>query len=351
MANTAMKEKVSVLRDSKVQDMRDPKVQDVYKTFLKEHDRNSDRTSHEYHSRINEFFEIMLGKDVRYVTQEDINTIKNKDVKEKFVESLLNRGNGNNTIITKLNSVRSFYNELLQNDIQVNPTVLSTRLKKEVKHHEYLNEGELLSILEFMKMEKDGMEKYLLTKMMAHTASRKTGTLSLKWDNIKKRSDINTGQAVWVVEYKGKGDKLLKAPISDEFYEELLQIKGDSENIFPELSKQGAYKRYERSLKKFGKVIGKNISFHSMKATGITLAYRMTKDMNLCKQLGGHESVSTTEIYIRDEESFTKQGSYLLSKKSDSSSFDSMSGDELKEFINRNPDLKQAIVMRLGSDA
>lgn len=324
-------------------------IQEVYGAFLSEHYRNSERTAKEYKSRVEEFFALTLGKDMEFITVEDIKSVKNKDVQTKFVDVLIERGNTAGTIKTKLHSVSSFYNALLKNEISVNPRALDVKLKKSVKHHEALSLKEYLGLLEFMKEESDGLEKYLYTKTLFHTGGRKTATLQFTWDKITQKKDVETGHMVWVIDFLGKGKKDTERPISDDFYNELKQLDNGQDKVFPILSSSdGAYKRYERSLKKYGKTIDRDISIHSLKATAITIGYQLTKDINLCKQLGAHSSMATTEIYIKEEKSYVNQLSYNMSRNMDESILDELSHEELLSFIKENDDIKLSILMRLG---
>lgn len=331
----------------------DDKVQRVYKSFMDS--RRSNRTREEYESRIDEFFSMTLKLRYRgmdFIKIEDIELIEKNDVINEFITPLKERGNSESTIITKINSVRSFYNELLSNNIKVNPMIFKHNLKKKTKHHVAMSHQEVLNLIDFMNSETDGLEKYLLAKMFFHTANRKTASVHMTWDEIERKRDVSTGENIWVVLSEDKGEKITGKPISDDFYNELCQLKRDDTNkLFPVLSSsEGAYKRFERSLKKFGKAIGKNLTIHGFKATAITIAFQMTKDIELCRQLGGHSDISTTGIYIREEEDYKKQLSYVMSKKIDNSLFDEMSGDDLKRFINQHSDLKRAIITRLGSN-
>ena len=322
-------------------------VYEIYDAFISAHRRNSEKTAQEYMSRVEEFFQMILGKHVRFLSAEEIQSIKNKDVQTLYVDKLLERKNSANTVVTKLRSVRSFYNDLLKNEIQVNPIALDVRLKTDVKHVNALTLTEYQNMLEFMKMESNGLEKYLLTKVLYHTANRKTATLNMTWeDNFIQKKDAITGEMVWIVRVLDKGKQWKEKPISDEFYEELQQIR-TSEKVFPVLSQKGADKRYERSLKKYSKMIGKNISFHSLKATAITIGYETTKDINKCKQLGGHSNIATTGIYIRDDESYTNQLSYSSSRELDESALLNMTHAELLNFLDENIDLKTQIILRL----
>ncbi|URJ76343.1 tyrosine-type recombinase/integrase (plasmid) [Bacillus velezensis] len=326
-------------------------VQDVYESFLSAHKRNSIKTFEEYNRRIVEFFQLTIQKHISNVTLQDIQSIKHSDIQTKYVDVLLERNNSANSILTKLHSVKSFYDDLLKNDLQVNPVSLKVRLKKDVKHHEALDIDEYRGLLDFMKEEKDGEEKYLYTKALFHTGQRRSATQYMRWEEsfIQKKDSI-TGDYVWLIRVRDKGKQWKETPISDDFYNEIQLLNKGQEFVFEELSKSGAIKRYERSLKKYGKKIGKSLSIHCMKATAITIGWEMSRDMNLCKQLGGHSSWATTEIYIREEKSFTNQLSYSMSSDLDDSILDGLSHQELLDVIKKNEDIKNRLLIRLNKN-
>jgi site-specific recombinase XerC len=326
-------------------------VKEVYDSFLSIHSRNSNRTVGEYRSRVEEFFKLVLGKDINHVTLEDIQSIKKKDVQTKFIDVLKERRNTNSTIKTKLNSIRSFYNEMLSNDLQVNPMIFRVKLNDDVVHHESLTYDELQELFEFMKNEKElAMEKYLLVKMMFTTANRKTATIGTKaesgltWEeSFAVVRDADSGEEINVVRVVDKGEKLSEKPISKEFYEELQEINKGQKYVF-----NFNPKTLTRSLNRFSKQIGRKITPHSLKATAITIGYQMTKDINLCKQLGGHSSLVTTEIYLHKEKSLVNQLSYNMSKRVNPNAINELSHEELLEFIEDNEDIKRAMLLRLG---
>lgn len=319
-------------------------VKEVYDSFLSLHGRNSERTANEYKARVEEFFEMTLGKGVQFLTIEEIQSIKKKDIQTKYIDELIERGNSNNTIKVKLNSVRSFYNELQTNDLQVNPMIFKVKLSNDVTHHESMSFDELNQLFEFMKNEKDGFEKYLIVKTLFTTANRRTETFNMTWkDNFVVRRDVSTGSDIHVIRVLAKGKKWIEKPISDEYYEELQQLNHGQEKVF-----KIHPKTMERALDKFSKQLGKKITIHSLKATAITLGYQMTRDINLCKQLGGHASIVTTEIYLHEEKSYVNQLSYNMSRDIDENALESLSHRELLDLINDNQDIKMALLLRLG---
>lgn len=335
-------------------------IKKVYKSFLSMHRKNSKRTEEEYKSRVDEFFRLTLKKSIGEISIKDIKSIKKSDVQMKYIDFLSKDAiegedrvkNSNSSIRTKLNSVRSFYNELLANDIIVNPMIFKNGLKVEVKHHESLSLDELQLLFDFMKNEKDlAMEKYLLVKILFTTANRKTATMGLKaesgmtWeDNFITRKDLNTGEEIHIVRVQDKGQKWIEKPISDEFYEELQQINNGQKYVF-EMNPR----TLSRSLERFSKTLGKKITPHGLKATAITVAYMMTRSLELCRQLGGHSSIATTEIYIHEEKSLVNQLSYGMSDEMNSNALHDLTHNELLNFIDKNEDIKRLIMLRLNN--
>lgn len=321
-------------------------VYEIYTSFLNMHKNNSKGTALEYNKRVREFFTLVLDKDIEYVSEEEVIGIKKKDIQNDYIEMLLAKGNSGKTIKDKLTSVKSFFNELLANDIKVNPMIFKITIATDVKHHNALSDSELEELFQFMKSQKYlGLEKYLLVKTLFTTGNRTTATFNMKWDeNFIVKTEQTTGEKINVIRIKDKGNKWIEKPISQEYYEELQELNtGDSELVF-----NFNPKTIERALKKFSEHIGKKITPHSLKSTAITLGYRMSRDIELVRQLGGHSSIATTQIYLREEESLVNQLSYNMSRNIDESALDELSHEELLEVIKANEDIKKAILMRLN---
>lgn len=323
-------------------------VEEVYKSFLVSNARNSKRTAGEYKSRVEEFFQMTAKKDLEFLTLEDIQKIKLSHVK-LYVNELTQRGNTDKTISTKLYTVKSFYNELLKNELQVNPMIFDINLNIKSKQTESLSFEELDMLYEFMLNEKAlSLEKYLFVKTLFVTGNRASATLNMTWDDITQKNDLVTGQKVWVVTVADKGGRDGKEkdkPIPDEFYEELQQLRTESNKLF-----NFTYTTIIRAFDRFSKKIGRDITPHSMKATGVTLGYQLTKDIELCRQYASHEDISTTALYLNEEKSYVNQLSYNMCRKLDESKLLNMSREELLNFLmdNKNADLKRSILMRLG---
>lgn len=331
------------LNDSEAVDLHNFKIYNIFQSFIRAHAMNSERTAGEYRSRITEFFQIVLKKPIQLVKEEDVVNIERLDI-QNYISKLLENGNSKKTIKTKLNSVSSFYSEMMKNKILLNPSILRVNMKTTTKHHDSLSFHELEELYEFMEGEKElSLEKRLVTKFFATTANRRSVTFNMTWDNITQKTDVMTGRKVWVVTVIAKGVKESEKPISDEFYEELQQLNNGQDKVFNLSSRT-----YERALERFSKQLGRKVTIHGLKATAVTIGYQMTKDINLCKQLADHEDISTTGIYLKEEKSYTNQLSYNMSRKLDDSILKDMSKEDLLSFLESNEDIKNSILMRLG---
>lgn len=326
-------------------------LQQVFKTFIISHSRKSANTAKTYDRNCREFFDILTGKTIEDLHVEDVQNILNYHIENVYVKRLINI-NSSQTIETKLNCVRSFYNELLKNGFKVNPKVIGATLQaKLVNHTNAMTEDEFDGLLSYVMNSSDveGLERFLYIKTLYVTALRKTACANLKWKDIYDEKDSTTGIDVKVVHVFDKG-KWLNVPISDEFYEDLCLLKdtdNGEERVFKNMDDAGL-KRVERIIRKYGNTIGKTISFHSMKATAITIGWKKTKNMMLCKQLGHHSKSATTEIYIRPDDSFVNQLSYRMDVKLDENVLEDMSKEELLDFINANEDVKTLMLQRLS---
>lgn len=65
-------------------------------------------------------------------------------------------------------------------------------------------------------------------------------------------------------------------------------------------------------VKKYSQSINKNITPHKLRATYGTQIYNATHDINLVKELMGHEDISTTTLYIREENNQSNVGSEIM---------------------------------------
>lgn len=330
----------------------DENLLEIYKYFIEENSRNSENTSKNYNTWVREFFGIVLGKELEFVTISDIQGIRNVDV-QKYISILLDDGRNKETSVKpKLYSVKSFFKALKKNNIDINPSVLETSLKGVTEHHAAMvGIEEVEKFFEHMKCEKEyPTEKYLLSKLLIVTGNRLSATLAMTWGDIVDKIDVETGSAVKVVRVLDKGKKVNLKAISNEFYNELSQglrnKKDESEKIFTITDS-----RFRCAVKRFNKKYGTKLKPHSLKASAVTLGFIMEKDINKSKQHGSHASIRTTEIYVRSEDKLKEQLSFKMDKlfeRVQESEIDKLSKEELLSIVKSDEYIKQKVLEKIA---
>lgn len=320
-------------------------VFEIYKTFIE--GRASKKTAEEYDRRVREFANFLFGKKVEHLKTKDVESLRLKHV-ETFVNHLRAKGNSESTILTKIRSVKSFFVKLKKNGLNIQMEIFDIDAKQvEKKHHNALYTiEEVNALFEFIKNSQSTNREELLmcVKTMFVTGNRVSSVLGMKWTDITQEKDMKTGELVWVTHVLDKGSQKVEKPITNEFYEELSSVKIEGEEkIFPNIAKHNI----KYIIKKFGKSIGRELTVHSIKGSALTVAYKRTKDLNKVKQLGSHASVSTTEIYVKEEKSYTDQLSYSLFKPIDVEAVKSLSKERLLEIILESEDLLYAVAEKM----
>lgn len=320
---------------------------EIYTQFIKTSKNNSANTARNYEGRIKEFFDIVFNKDISKVTGQELRKLMPNDV-TTYINILIAKGNSKNTVITKLRSVRSFFKELSINRVvKYDLDMFKARFDSDEKHYDSLYSlEEVRGLYDFALGRKNyPQEQYLFIKSLFVTANRKSAMMELKWSDITKKFDYPTGKSVWVIEVLDKGNKVVEKAIADEFYEELLQLK-QGEKVFPNMTDdiiRGTMESFTKALND-----GRNITVHGIKASALTIAYKLTKDIMKVKQLGSHKDISTTQIYIREDDSYTEQLSYKLNGGNiNTEKIRELSHEALLDLIMNNEDLKYAVTLKL----
>ena len=99
---------------------------DSIQLILRDLRERSENTSKNYESNYNEFFQIILNKDMQFVTWEEFLSITYKDVLQ--YREVLKQTNINKTINTKIASLTTLYKELYKINRQVD--IVTVDLKR-----------------------------------------------------------------------------------------------------------------------------------------------------------------------------------------------------------------------------
>lgn len=278
-------------------------IQD-YKEYLIAEKGYSKNTVIEYDNDIIRFF--------NYIDINDIKKVKNIHV-SKFLNHLItDEGISPSTRNRKLFSIRSFFKYLVKYDyIKDNPTngidcAKTTKNKEPI----YLKARQIKSLL--LQIEKDNscnsIRNMAITKLFLYTGLRLSELVSLNIDDI----DLDNKQ----IKITGKGNKERIIPLHEEVIKSIkiyLNNRNDNINaLFISTRDNRISKRQvQRMIKKYiMKTRIKNkekITPHKLRHTFATMIYKQNKDLKVLQDLLGHESISTTEIYMHTDKQDKKK--------------------------------------------
>lgn len=328
-------------------------VEEVYNTWLETTNSKSTKTSYESNAR--EFFKVMFDKDISEVNDDDMKKLLPANVKKNYLGYFINKGLKQSTIKYKVKIVTMLLEQLNINrvfddinmDAIINTSFKSTSktLKNDTEH---FNKASIQDIEEFKDWlvndrfkdnQFKGLHYSMLVDFMITTGSRIAESFKVTWEDVVYESD-SKGFSSWVIYVTGKGNKVSKNPVTDEFYNHLkenLYNGNDKEELFHGVSQQN----FSRLMNDFSKERpeARKITPHSLRRYTATKLYSQTKDLVLTQRFMNHESVDTTITYLDDSDEIEKQGSYILSgKQATIDDLQDLSKEELLKLIESRPD-------------
>ena len=225
------------------------------------------------------------------------------DLIREWMESLMDRGNNASTINKKLSALRSFFRFALKRKLVAkDPAHCVTGPKKSKPLPQFLREGEmdrLLDQVEWGDNYKDVRARTLLL-LLYETGLRRSELTGL--------NNVDVDFEVCQLKVTGKRNKQRIVPFGEELAEALKhyiavrddQVTGDCDALF--LSDKGhrmtASQVYQIVRKHLTTVTSmKKRSPHVLRHTFATAMLNNGAGLESIKNLLGHESVSTTEIY------------------------------------------------------
>ena len=225
------------------------------------------------------------------------------DLISDWMESLMDRGNNASTINKKLSALRSFFRYALKRKlVEKDPAHAVVGLKKPKPLPQFVREGEmdrLLDNVEWGDDYKDVRARTLLL-LLYETGLRRSELTGLDDGDI----DFETSQ----LKVTGKRNKQRIVPFGPELAETLRkyvivrdeQVKGDCDALFlsdkgHRMTGQQVYEIVHRYLT--GATSLKKRSPHVLRHSFATAMLNNGAGLESIRNLLGHESVSTTEIY------------------------------------------------------
>lgn len=263
------------------------------------HERNYSKGTVEYYRadilELQRFGEEMLGD----LTPSDVDA----ELVREWIASLMDKGLASNTINRKLSSIRTYYKFLLRRgEVAVDPLRKVTGPKKKKPLPVFLREGEMNRLLDDMDFGEgfEGCRDHMIIEMFYATGMR----LSELIDLDDKDVDFS-GSCLKVT---GKRNKQRLIPFGDELRDWMLGYIDVRNEMIPERSeaffvrengerlyKNLVYNLVKRNLSKVATL--KKKSPHVLRHTFATTMLNNNAELGAVKELLGHESITTTEIY------------------------------------------------------
>lgn len=312
-------------------------INDVFTSWIRR--ANSENTRVNYSRSVKEFFGMLFEKEIEYIDEEDLMSITPIFVDDNYIDKLKERGLQNSTIIQKMTHVAIFFEKLRMNrialdkvnyEVIIKDTLSTKNLTNDANGTQEMRIEHKDALIEWYQTERftgryaDKGPKYaILTEFLFVTGARIQSVFNTKWSDIRYKSD-RFGQRAVVIHIVDKGDKTHLYPVSDDFYERLIDVMGEgegNEKIFKQLSQQG----FGRDLITFTKFLknkdevdsdADNFTPHSLRSLAITEYHnRNGYDLVKTSRFAGHESVETTRGYVHNDDNLYSQGSYILSSE------------------------------------
>lgn len=262
----------------------------------------SDKTAEEYQTDLEAFRRFYEAMDGDFSWRE-----MSADIVRQWIVEMMDRGNAATSVRRRLSSLRSFYKFLLRRGLVTKDPVYNiTGPKIEKKLPSYVRETEMDRLFDgdFFEEDYEGFRDRMILLTFYSTGIRLSELVGLK----EKDVDLDQMQ----LKVTGKRDKQRIIPYGDEFGDSLRQY----------YVVRGAFARQKNSADtslflderdglcinpvKVRNIVKKYLSMvttqqrnspHVLRHTFATAMLNHKADLQSVKELLGHESLSTTEIY------------------------------------------------------
>ena len=270
-------------------------------TFLKylRFERNySEKTIVSYRIDLEEFEDYLKKVDA-----EKSLVTADADLVRSWMVYLMEKGRSVATVNRKLSSLRSFYRFLLRRRIvDLDPMLKVVGPKKQKTLPSFLRVQEMDRLLDECSVNEgfEGVRDRLILEMFYATGMRLSELIGL--------SDADVDLSAKLLKVTGKRNKQRLIPFGEELWTDLLGyiklrnetlpdrdsalfVRKDGKRMYPEL----VYRLVRRNLSKVAAL--KKRSPHVLRHTFATAMLNGNAELQAVKELLGHESLATTEIY------------------------------------------------------
>ena len=317
-------------------------VYNLIQTYLTSVGLDSEDTAKAYATDIKDFFRLMLDKELNQLTIDDLK-FENHEIEVYKIE--LTKHYAGSTVNRKIASLRSLFNWLAKNNVpNANPTAFKVKnVKHQTRSYGSLTPDEGIRMIELAKSLPKGDEKAAIIAIAMSTGFRLNAILKAKWSDVQ----YNEQQGYWTLTLIDKGGDCDTMPFDESVYQLLSVIKKpEQEEIFT-LSPSTC----ERLVKKLANMMDipeyRNITFHSLRKTGINYAIDIENDLKMAVAQGRHKNSSTTmKYYIERHKDMSNMPGLLMMQSIDLSIFESMSKEELLSLIKSADRQTQRILIK-----
>jgi site-specific recombinase XerD len=236
-------------------------------------------------------------------TKTDFSEIKQAHIRKYLYYLKTKRNNTNKTIARKITALKTFFLYLkksAESPVKINPMEEFDTIKFPKKLPQYMTLEEAKEFLEAAKESKYYcVRNYAMFLLALQTGIRVSELINLKIEDYNFENST--------IRVMGKGQKERIIPLTQNTIEAIKNyLKERTEYHYYDyifitrngtpISKRGMKNLFDNVLKRTS-MKGRKLSMHKLRHTCMTLLLKEGVDIRIIKEIAGHESIATTQIY------------------------------------------------------
>lgn len=313
-----------------------------------------EKTKVAYLKYIEDYFMFICGKKLNELTRENVEYVMTSNGKERLLnkhieryKQFLQKKNTDNSVISKLYSVRSLFKFLQINGYDVDHMIFDIKsLEKSVNSYDTLSVEQTLAIAEAAKTHRLGDELHPFILLSAQTSIRVTALLSLKWNEIYYDKDEDVYVTDDIIDKRGQKRE---CPFDKSIYEKLVQVKKDKNKVFTMLTVDNV----NRAIKKLATQVGVpshlRIVTHSLRKVAPTFEMNETGSIEKAQQQTGIKTAQVLlESYTKNKYKLRERAGMRMMKQVNEEVLELVSKEEILDLLREfNPAAYRGLVMKV----